>query len=132
MGFINFDEMASVDCPLGEIIYWHHWRMKVRVARSGCTKSETLLFLHELSTSIPNPFPNSSTPLNIFWSDKISKMYFSTALLLPLAALAVARPQEAAPAAAGSKKNVYLASCTSRSLLDSKQLASGCTKQLLI
>ncbi|KAF1911914.1 hypothetical protein BDU57DRAFT_524019 [Ampelomyces quisqualis] len=43
-------------------------------------------------------------------------MYLSPALLVPLFALALARPQDAAPAAAGSKKNVYLASCTSRSL----------------
>ncbi|KAH7414304.1 hypothetical protein DE146DRAFT_31430 [Phaeosphaeria sp. MPI-PUGE-AT-0046c] len=45
-------------------------------------------------------------------------MYLSTTLLLSLAATALARPQDATIAAAGSKKNVYLTTCTSRSLLD--------------
>jgi hypothetical protein len=48
-------------------------------------------------------------------------MYFSATLLFSLAAFAVARPQDAAPAAAGSKKNVYLSTCKSRGLLDSMQ-----------
>jgi hypothetical protein len=47
-------------------------------------------------------------------------MYFSTPILLSLAAIALARPQDAAPAAAaGSRKNIYLATCTSRGILDS-------------
>ncbi|KAH8727596.1 hypothetical protein GQ44DRAFT_611116 [Phaeosphaeriaceae sp. PMI808] len=47
-------------------------------------------------------------------------MYFSTPILLSLAATAIARPLESDPGSsvAGSKKNVYLATCTSRTLFD--------------
>ncbi|KAF2833057.1 hypothetical protein CC86DRAFT_461506 [Ophiobolus disseminans] len=52
-------------------------------------------------------------------------MYLSATLLISLAATALARPQDAVPAAAaGSKKNVYLATCTSRGLLDSDTLSA--------
>jgi hypothetical protein len=119
MGFINIDEMASVYYPFGEIIYQDHGCIDCRVAKSGYTKSRTLLLFHELSRLIHNIFFDAPKSTRRLCNDKVFKMYFSAALLLPLAALALARPQEAAPAAAGSRKNVYLASCTSRSLLDS-------------
>jgi hypothetical protein len=46
-------------------------------------------------------------------------MYLSRTFLFSFAAVAFARPQDAVAAAAGSKKNVYLSTCTSRGLLDS-------------
>jgi hypothetical protein len=50
-------------------------------------------------------------------------MRFSTSIIFSLAATVIARPHDAVTAAAaGSKKNVYLSSCTSRSLLDSRWL----------
>jgi hypothetical protein len=44
-------------------------------------------------------------------------MQLTTSLLVMLAATALARPQDAAIAAAGSRKNVYLATCTTSGLL---------------
>jgi hypothetical protein len=46
-------------------------------------------------------------------------MYLSGTFLLSFAAVAFARPQDAVANATGSKKNVYLSTCTSRGLLDS-------------
>ncbi|KAF2032003.1 hypothetical protein EK21DRAFT_87614 [Setomelanomma holmii] len=45
-------------------------------------------------------------------------MHISATLLFALASAAVARPQDTS-IAAGSRKNVYLATCTTRGLLDS-------------
>ncbi|KAH7096001.1 hypothetical protein FB567DRAFT_47056 [Paraphoma chrysanthemicola] len=50
-------------------------------------------------------------------------MYFSTTILFSLAAATLARPLNA-PRAAGSRKNVYLATCVSRGLLDTDTSSS--------
>lgn len=81
-------------------------------------KAETLPLLPDLSPFIFNPLPLKPNRLIFVEVTPSPNMYFSTTLLLTLAAAVIARPQDAAPAAAGSKKNVYLATCTSRGLLD--------------
>jgi hypothetical protein len=60
-----------------------------------------------------------------------SKMLFTSTLLFSLAATVLARPQDVAPAAAGSKKNIYLATCTSRSVITSTSPQSDIPIQLL-
>jgi hypothetical protein len=58
-------------------------------------------------------------------------MLFTSTLLFSLAATVLARPQDVAPAAAGSKKNIYLATCTSRSVITSTSPQSDIPIQLL-